>query len=58
MAENVTAKDLDNLKIRKLPFFIVGKTDLEEGTFSRPPEEEKILMQTEAALCRQICHSK
>jgi len=27
-AENVTTKDLDNLQSRKLPFFIVGKTDL------------------------------
>lgn len=28
VAENVTTKDLDSLNNRKLPFFIVGKTDL------------------------------
>jgi len=28
VAENVTAKDLDSLKNRKLPFLIVGKTNL------------------------------
>jgi DNA-binding LacI/PurR family transcriptional regulator len=28
VAENVTINDLDNLKNRKLPFFIVGETDL------------------------------
>jgi ribosomal protein S25 len=40
VAENVTTKDLDNLKNRKLPFFIVGKTDLPGPRIIRDQEDE------------------
>lgn len=40
MGENVTTKDLDNLKNRKLPFFIVGETDLPGPRIVLDQEEE------------------